>query len=52
MVLREATNLIEQSGRKDNKAVCLSWVKSHIEIEGNKSADKFANRVAERKEIE
>ncbi len=28
--LREATNLIAKRCRKDNKPVCLTWVKSHI----------------------
>ena len=50
--LREAVNLIAKSFRKDNKAVCLSWVKSHIGIEGNEIADKLANRAAERQETE
>ena len=50
--LREAANLIAKRCRKDNKAVCLSWVKSHIGIEGNEAADKLANRAAEGQETE
>ncbi len=50
--LREATNLIAKRCRKDNRAVCLNWVKSHIEIDKNEAAGKLANGVAERQEAE
>ena len=45
--MREAANLIANRCRKDNKAVCLSWVKSQIGIEGNEVADKLVNRCYE-----
>ena len=50
--LRKATNLIAKRCTKDNKAVCLNWVKSYIGIEGNEVADKLANWAAERQETE
>ena len=43
----EATDLIARRCRNDRTAVCLSWVKGHIEIEGNKVADEKAKKAAE-----
>ena len=45
--LREAADLIARRCIKDKTAVCLSWIKRNIGIEGNEAADETAKRAAE-----